>query len=268
MVDAEAHNPTELFQTASSTTESTLPKLSISILLLWLTLSAIGIVVAKWMMGPDFVEQFHAAGISRSIAKTLQFLSAVSASIAAAQLIGLGALVIASRRGSQVFLKHPGHWLVVIACALYLVGFTSQFVAQFNQYLVSNYDWTEIGWRIREFFNSTWSVIAAYLVPAVLNFAAAYYHRGTWRWIFGLLATQPIMLMIFSGVRQSFSTLAGGFGIEGVVNSTLLAGVVLIVVGTMAIEAWKRFERDWVHWLGAFALIFFLSITGGVGAFY
>ena len=262
MVDAKALAPNSPVDATPLPDDAKLPKLSLGILMLWLTLSAIGFVIAKWLTARAFAEGFE--GVSNSMVTTLKIFSAMSVSIAVGEFIGLGALAVAWKRSSRVFLKHPGHWLVAIACVIYVLGFGSQFISRIDQYLISNYDWSETGWRIRQFCNSTWYFVAFCLIPMSLNIAAAYFYRGTWRWVFGLLAIQPVVSMALRTILQLAPAATTGLAFGGAADSVLVVSVVLMLIYAMASEVWRGVERDWVHWLGAFSLVLCQPITGGV----
>lgn len=240
----------------SNSFDDKLPKLSLWMLMLWITLSAIGCVVAKWMSGGSVAAHFQDEGTNSALI-LMQFLGALSASIAIAEFIGLGALIFAWKKTSRVYLKHPGHWLVAIACTIYLVAIVSLLKNRIDQYAMSNYDWTATTWRIRQFFNSTWIVVTMSLIPLGLNLVAAYINRGIWRWTFGLMAFRyvaSLILWVFHQIAFAMGA-TSGLSLGNTVNSVLLVCMILLLVYVTSKEAWQRVRRDWVHWLGVFACL-------------
>ena len=223
-----------------------LPKLSIQLLFVWITLSAIGITVSNL--------QF--AGLTNAIDKEqrdmlqlAQVLSGLGAGIAAAQLTAMGVLAYVWRQTKRM-LTHPGHWLIWIVCIGLLLQVCTMMVSSMDT-LIGNLetDWTRFGWQIRKYFVAGVRNVLLSVIPIGLTVFAAFRHRGLWRFCFFVSAIAAVLSW---AVMNAFPpTMLQDYSVVYSVATGLLGSIPAVFFTYAALsEKLADVRRDWVHWVG------------------
>ena len=226
------------FAPANSDQEATttVPRLGISHLFLWLTLTAILLAVSSNFTAPD-------------LGSLYTLISATSAVMSATSITGLWVLFRA-RPSLATMMCLPGHWIVFCQA---IVGIAVAIMMCVNgQGWSTPPDWaTSYYWTYR-----LWEMTLPMLVGglAVATYAyAAYRNDGAWRLLFGigaLLAFSefiiPIGVSFFPTANPTVSFSLASYG-------NFLLCLAMIVVACFAEHRGPR--RDWVHWLGIVCLM-------------
>lgn len=238
--------------------EPKLAKPSLWLLMVWLTLSCVGIALFSGF-NAAFMSQLWAE--QRFLAVASSVLNAMLLSVTAAEILGFGVLVNAWRKlGSPKtrLLHQPGHWVIAIACSLLVMGVLAAIVSLVDEYLVTNYDWTATGWQVRNVVRFLPQLVYSVFLPVGLNLIAAYYHRGPWRWAFVALAILAVPSIVFRWIlfpQLSAGAMELAFQWLSGVNLALTLVVLVIVGWAVSRDVRTRTLRDWVHWIGVASLI-------------
>jgi|GEM_PF-5366395 len=228
---------------------ASLPKLSIRLLFVWITLSAIGIVYSNWQYS-GWIQSFE--GEMRHMLRISQVIAAIGAAIVAAQFTGMGVLVFTWRKTKQL-LTQPGHWLIWIVCVSMLFQIVAMGAGMLSMQIDEMaMDWTRTGWQLRRLLVSVSEMLLTGVVPIGLTVFAAIRHRGKWRICFLISVLPTLFDLLFPFLWKVF-TPSGTPGPNSPLivanNLTRVFPAVLIAYAAFS-ERLSGVQRDWVHWVG------------------
>lgn len=225
------------------------PRLSIAILLIWTTVTAVLLKLSLAIgYSPDVKNYLDNAS---QFMRTISFgASSIMNILLAAGLVGMGVILLARIRGAKGRLL-PGHWLLII----YTLNDVLLAAKIHGQRLVEHMVRENMGGRPNMSIVVVLALTAFLIRLAILLVPclwAAFRSKGGWHWT-AALCLLPASELIHVGLKVVLFRLLSlqSFGmLSMIMGLTYLVIPGLAVLGAVSFDLYKGQRRDWLHWIG------------------